>query len=110
MQRIYKTKRLVLKILDKTFAESVLDYYSRNKEFLKEWEPLREEVFYTKEYHEKKLTEDLMSLVKGNLFRLWIFIKGNDNRTIGNVSFNNIIRGAFLSCHLGYKLDKDETR
>ena len=108
VQRIYKTKRLVLKILDKTFAESVLDYYSRNKEFLKEWEPLREEVFYTKEYHEKKLTEDLMSLVKGNLFRLWIFIKGKDNRTIGNVSFNNIIRGAFLSCHLGYKLDKDE--
>ena len=27
---------------------------------------------------------------------------------IGNISFSNIVRGNFLSCHLGYKLDKDE--
>ena len=42
------------------------------------------------------------------MLRLWIFKKGDMSRVIGTVAFNNIIRGAFLSCHLGYKLDKDE--
>jgi ribosomal-protein-alanine N-acetyltransferase len=47
MQRVYETQRLVLKIVDKTYAALVLDYYSRNKLFLKEWEPIRCEEFYT---------------------------------------------------------------
>lgn len=40
--------------------------------------------------------------------RLWVFKKEYSNRIIGSVGFNNIVWGAFLSCHLGYKLDKDE--
>jgi ribosomal-protein-alanine N-acetyltransferase len=36
-------------------------------------------------------------------------VSSNDpDRIIGTVGFNNIVKGAFLSCHLGYKLDKDE--
>jgi ribosomal-protein-alanine N-acetyltransferase len=30
------------------------------------------------------------------------------SKTIGTVSLSNIVRGPFQSCHLGYKLDKDE--
>lgn len=41
MQKIYETERLILKVLDKTYASLVLDYYSRNKLFLEPWEPLR---------------------------------------------------------------------
>jgi [ribosomal protein S5]-alanine N-acetyltransferase len=53
MKKVYETEKLILKVLDKSYAELVVDYYLRNKSFLEEW-------------------------------------------------------GAFLSCHLGYKLDKDE--
>lgn len=108
MEKIYETQRLVLKVLDKTYAELVLNYYSRNKEFLEEWEPYKSEEFYTKEYHEKQLTNELLNIENGNSFRLWIFKKDDDKRIIGSVGFNNIVRGAFLSCHLGYKSDKDE--
>jgi ribosomal-protein-alanine N-acetyltransferase len=42
--------------------------------------------------------------------RFWLF-KREDAAfatAIGNIAFNNIVRGAFQSCHLGYQLDERE--
>lgn len=108
MVRVYETERLELKVLDKSYAELVLDYYLRNKLFLDEWEPVKNEEFYTKQYHEEQLTKDLVNIENGNSLRLWIFKKEDNSRTIGSIAFNNIVRGVFLSCFLGYKLDEDE--
>lgn len=108
MQKIYETEKLFLKILDKSYAELVVDYYLRNKSFLEEWEPVRSEDFYTKQYHEEQLDKELTNIKNNNSFRLWIFKKQDDCRIIGSVAFNNIVRGAFLSSYLGCKLDKDE--
>ena len=108
MQKVYETERLLLKVLDKSYAELVLDYYLRNKLFLEEWEPVKGEEFYTKQYHEEQLHKDLSNVENNNSLRLWIFKKQDNSRTIGSIAFNNIVRGAFLSCYLGYKLDKEE--
>jgi ribosomal-protein-alanine N-acetyltransferase len=108
MRRVYETERLVLKVLDGSHAGLVLDYYLRNKSFLEEWEPVQGEEFYTRQYHEEQLDKQLASIENKTSFRSWIFKKEDENRIIGTVGFNNIVRGAFLSCHLGYKLDKDE--
>lgn len=107
-KRIYETERLVLKILGTSSAHMVLDYYLRNRDFLREWEPVRSERFYTKVYHEVQLKNDLFQIQNKNLLRLWIFKKTDENRIIGSIGFSNIVRGAFLSCYLGYKLDQDE--
>lgn len=107
MLKIYKTERLVLRVIDKSYARLVLDYYKKNKIFLEEWEPIKNEEFYTIEYQEKQLESDLISMECGNQFRLWIF-KRDDTRIIGSVGFSNIVGGSFLSCHLGYKLDEEE--
>jgi len=108
MKEVYETQRLLLKVLDRSFAELVLDYYLRNKFFLEEWEAIKSEEFYTKQYQEEQLDKELSNIENKISFRLWAFKKEDANRIIGSVSFNNIVRGAFLSCHLGYKLDKDE--
>jgi ribosomal-protein-alanine N-acetyltransferase len=108
MEDFYETKRLVLKILDKSYAELVLNYYIRNESFLEEWEPVKTQEFYTKRYQEEQLEGELTNIRRGNCLRFWIFKKEDKNRIIGSVSFNNIVKGSFLSCHLGYKLDKDE--
>lgn len=105
MQKVYETERLILKVIDKNYAESVLDYYIRNKAFLEEWEPVKSEAFYTVEYHERELDRELINIENGNCLRLWIFKKDDSKKIIGSVAFNNIVRGAFLSCFLGYKLD-----
>jgi ribosomal-protein-alanine N-acetyltransferase len=107
MQRVYETERLILKVLDQSHAELVVDYYLRNKAFLEEWEPKKSDEFYTRLYHEEQLANGLTNMENGNCFRLWI-CKKNDDRIIGGIGFNNIVRGAFLSCHLGYKLAEAE--
>lgn len=108
MLRVYETERLVLKVLDKSQAALVLDYYLRNRYFLEEWESVKEEEFYTMQHQEDLLDRELKSIENGYSLRLWVFKKENDRRVIGSVAFSNIIRGAFLSCHLGYKSDKEE--
>ena len=108
MEKPYETDRLILKVLDESYADIVCDYFSRNRNFLEEWEVIRDDEFYTKKYHERQLEKDLDRIKSGSMFKLWIFRKEDESRVIGSVSFDNIIRGSFLSCHLGYRLDKDE--
>ncbi|WP_330651492.1 GNAT family protein [Tepidibacter aestuarii] len=108
MEKVYQTENLVLKVLNKTHAELVLDYYLRNKEFLKEWEPIKSDGFYTVECHQQQLEKESINVKNKDSLRLWIFKKDDDKRIIGCIAFTNIVMGAFLSCYLGYKLDKDE--
>lgn len=108
MQSIYETERLVLKVLDKTRADFTLDYFLRNRDFLEEWDAVRCEDFYTKEYQEELLEKEFGNIKNGNSLSLWIFKKDDESRVIGYVAFSNIVRGVFLSCYLGYKLDEDE--
>lgn len=88
-----ETERLVLKVLDKKDAKLVLDYYIRNRDFLREWEPERNEEFFTLTFMERVLECELKEYEQGRLLRLWIFKKGDMSRVIGTVAFNNIIKG-----------------
>ncbi len=109
MQLIIETDRLYLKTIGTGAAGRLLDYYQKNRSFLQEWEPYREEAFFTVEFQEYLLSRDLEEMYKGNMVKLWIYKKENQEKMIGMIAFNNIVRGVFLSCHLGYRLDKDET-
>lgn len=108
MQTVYETERLLLKVLGPADAALTLDYYLRNRTFLREWEPAREEAFYTLAHQRELLDQDQADFESGRSFRTWIFKKGAEHSTIGTVGFQNIVRGAFLSCFLGYKLDERE--
>ena len=108
IQTIYETERLLLKILDKSNAQIVTEYYLRNKSFLAEWEPVRAPEFYTTQFREQELDKEFNNIVNGTTLKLWIVKKEDESKVIGAFSFNNIIRGAFLSCYLGYNLDEHE--
>ncbi len=110
MRLVYETERLILKALDESNAPILLDYYSRNKEFLRDFEPCRTDEFYTIKAQASMLRDDLSGIIRGNRLRLWIFKKedGNFFKTIGTIAFTNILRGSLSSCLLGYKLDAKE--
>jgi ribosomal-protein-alanine N-acetyltransferase len=108
MIEAYETERLYLKVLKSTEADKVLEYYTRNTDFLEEWDPHRPDGFYTLLYQEQMLEKEYKAFEEGTLLKLWISLKSDPLKVIGFIVFNNIIRGSFLSCHLGYKLDKDE--
>lgn len=110
LMRLYETNRLILRELDETFALTVLNYYQRNKDFLKEWEAERPEDFFTLEYQSERLKKDIELTKSGSILKLWLFHKDDKDfsKTIGCISFSNIVRSILQSCILGYKLDKDE--
>lgn len=107
MDRIIETERLILKTLGEQDAPLVLDYFKRNRDFLEEWEPERAGEFYTEGFQREELKREQAEMEAERMLKLWIFKKEED-RIIGSVNFGNIVRGAFLSCFLGYRLDKDE--
>lgn len=100
------TERLLLRVLDKTYARPVLEYYKRNRDFLSEWEPQREPDFYTLGYHQEQLSANWDAMEQGSALCLWIFRQKASDQPIGYLNFSQIIRGSFLSCMLAYKLDK----
>ena len=109
MKQLIETDRLILKVIDAGYAEKVLDYYIRNKDFLEPWEPLRTDLFYSMFYHLKNLQRDYELINELQLLRFWIFKKDDPSeKIIGTVSFSNIMRASFQNCILGYKLDHQE--
>jgi hypothetical protein len=56
MQKVYETERLILKVLDSSYAELVLDYYLRNKLFFKNGS-LLEMKFFTQKSIIKKISK-----------------------------------------------------
>ncbi|NLJ57968.1 MAG: GNAT family N-acetyltransferase [Tissierellia bacterium] len=105
--RSYETERLYLRIIKSNYAREVLDYYKRNHNFLKEWEPKRPKDFYTLGYQKSQLNYEYNMFKKRQDVRFWIFKKEN-KKIIGNIGLSNIIMGNFKSCFMSYKLDKDE--
>ncbi|HET9221223.1 MAG TPA: GNAT family N-acetyltransferase [Roseiflexaceae bacterium] len=108
---ILHTDRLVLRTVDHTFAARCLDYVARNREFFEAWNPVVDETFYTLAFQEGRLKLDYELRSQDRAVRLWLF-KRDDRafeRVVGDLAFSNIVRGAFQSCHLGYKIDGAES-
>lgn len=106
MTYIIQTDRLTLKSIDEAYAPQVLDFVSRNKSFLEEWEPKREQEYFTLETHKNILHDEFVKMQDGQLFKVWLF---KNDEIIGSAALSNIVRGIFQSCHLGYKIDRDES-
>jgi len=107
---ILHTDRLALRTIDQTFAARCLDYVVRNHEFFQAWNPAVDETFYTPAFQEGRLKLERELRSQDRAVRLWLF-KREDRafeRIVGDLAFSNIVRGAFQSCHLGYKIDGAE--
>lgn len=107
MQTSYKTQRLSLRLLKPTMAFQVLSFYEENREFLEPFEPKRMQRFYTLEFQRSNLECEFNAFFRLTHVRFWIFLRGNREKPIGTVCFNNILKGSFCSCMVGYKLGKD---
>ncbi|MDQ6421746.1 GNAT family protein [Paenibacillus sp. LHD-117] len=104
------TERLRLRRLEPTGgdAAAVLDYFKRNERFLEAWEVKREASYYTLDAQTDLLRQDQAMMNTSQMSKFWLYKCGEPERIIGSVALSNIVRGAFLSCHLGYRLDEAE--
>lgn len=85
-------------------ADQMVEYYKRNKEHLKHFEPKRENSFYTKEVQKELLAESYKQFLNGTTVDLGIF---EEDKIIGKIKLSNIVYGILDSGILGYSIDKD---
>ncbi len=99
----------VIKLLpaDESLADQVVAYYRRNREFLAEFEPKRTEAYYTKTFQKDQLRRDRLDCEEKRVYRFYICRKEEPEKIIGSICLSNVVWGSFMSCFLGYKLDKD---
>lgn len=98
-----KGARVNLKVLTPENSEEVLNYYIRNKEHLKNFEPSREESFYSLEVQRNILMENYKQFLNGTSLNLGIY---KENAFIGKVQLSNIVYGVFRSAFVGYSIDE----
>jgi ribosomal-protein-alanine N-acetyltransferase len=98
-------ENIELRILTPENSEDMFAYSIRNREYLSEFEPTREESYYTEEAQRKILIEEYKQYLNGSAINCGIF---KANKLIGKVRLSNIVYGVFRSAFLGYSIDKDE--
>ena len=90
---------------DVSLAGQLVDYYQRNRAFLKAFEPVRDEAFFSLGHQREILAQEMRAHEEGSAFRYYITLTEQPQRIVGTIGLNNVIWGAFRSAFLGYRLD-----
>lgn len=99
-----KSKNIELRNLSPEYAQDMLDYYSRNEQYLRSFEPSRDKSFYSYETQRNILMESYKQFIDGSSLDLGIF---KNNKIVGKIKLSNVVYGVFKSGFLGYSIDKD---
>ncbi|SHI86895.1 GNAT family N-acetyltransferase [Clostridium intestinale] len=100
-----KGSNIEVKNLTPDNAQEMLDYYIRNFNHLKEFEPQKDRSFYTYEVQYSILMESYKQLIDGTGIDLGIF---KDKKIIGKIRISNIVYGVFRNAFIGYSIDENE--
>lgn len=99
-----RTERTVITALSETDIAALQAYSMRNVEHLRAWEPLRPEGYHEYSAWAERVEQQLQEVEAGRAFRFVARLKGEAD-ILAVVNFSNVVRGAFLACHLGYSID-----
>lgn len=103
------TERLMLRILDEDNAQSVSDYYLRNRDFHQPWFSVRNDEIFTARQQRKNLEVELRDFNIGRALPFWLTLKADPQRIIGRFALTNMIHGSFRSCIASWHLDRKLT-
>jgi [ribosomal protein S5]-alanine N-acetyltransferase len=85
-------------------AESLLDFHLKNKEFFAHAYPTYHPQYFSLSFWEEKLNFFRTSWDEEKSLRFFII---KNQKVIGSVGYDQLSRGPFQACFLGYALDKD---
>ncbi|GAD88745.1 MULTISPECIES: ribosomal protein S5-alanine N-acetyltransferase [Vibrio] len=103
----HSSQRVTIRSVGATDARIVCEYFVRNKAFLKPWDPIRDNAFYTVSGWKYKITR-LAELEKLRQGLYLLILNAKETRVLGVITFSNIVGYPFHSCNLGYSLDEEE--
>jgi len=101
------SSRLLLRLGTKQDVPEIINYFYKNQEHLAPWQPLWHSNFLTQEFWQQQVEENLKGFQSDRSLKLFIF-KAQSAEIIGQINFNNFVRGAAQFCYLGYSLAEIE--
>ena len=106
MKLEYYKDNLILKVLDSSYAEQVLEFYGSNRDEFDKYETDKPDNFYTIDFIDNLLHAEYTAFLQGHHIRFFLYDKTVPDTIIGTISFSSLKGGAFKSCITGYKIDK----
>ena len=98
------SNRLFLRLANQDDICEIIKFYSENQKFFTPWHRHWAEDFLTESYWEKQVEKDFQGFKSDKSLKMWVFEKANPEYIVGNVNFDNFVRGAGQFCFLGYNL------
>jgi len=92
----------VTRLVTQDDAQVLAELLQVNRDFLAPWEPIRDEGHYTVAGQRITIGSALERFRQG--ITVPHVILDEEDRIVGRITLNDIVRGPFLSCHLGYWL------
>ena len=97
-----QSKKFDIEILNLNHVQFRVDYYSSNKEHLAIWHPITPEGFYTFEYQEDKVKENL-NLINDGKSMHFVMLNKAKNQMLGHCNYTKIDNN---KCWLGYSISE----
>ncbi|NOI13147.1 ribosomal protein S5-alanine N-acetyltransferase [Vibrio hepatarius] len=96
---------IILRTAEPTDGKLISDYFIANRDFLREWEPKREDAFFSETGWTQRLIK-LNELHRMGLGYYLIILDSDSGEMLGTISFSNISRFPFHACNVGYSLSQ----
>jgi ribosomal-protein-alanine N-acetyltransferase len=104
MTALVRSERLELRLPEDGDVPELVRYYRENRDHLQPWSPSFSPEIFTPAYWTRQVGERRAELEAGVAVRAFVFLKSDRRRVIGNLSLNQIHRGAAEYCVMGYSL------
>lgn len=100
----FSTPRLIVRLANHRDANAIACYYSQNRAFLRPYEPERSEEFFTTDFWQIQIENNLLEFEHDYSLRMFLFEHKAPREVIGVINFTQFFRAPSHSCLLGYSL------
>lgn len=100
---IITTDRLVARLPQLSDLPRLVGFVNENREHLAPWEPARGEEYFTEAFWREEIEPARRDYLQDRGLRLILRLREQPaGPVVGRINYNNIVRGVFQACHLGY--------
>jgi ribosomal-protein-alanine N-acetyltransferase len=99
----YAIEQYCLRTLAVNDAEALHHYERVNRDFLRPWEPERDEHYFTLSNARARVEQQREHMAAGRSV-CFVLVDPENEEILGRCNYSNIIAGAFQACYLGFSL------
>ena len=101
----YETEHLVLSIGNEALADKINEYLIRNRADFSKWDLSLNDSYFTMDYQLRAVQAEQRLFLREEGARYYLFLKGEPDYIIGNVSFGQMGNKGERIWEIGYKTD-----